>query len=424
LIKERLRKVSLRKFPYPYKAALAISSDIDGTIFEDFLEIHRFLNTRQQTTMGPGLGLEIGDTFWMYSTHPENTDAFSYFEGTTTDLSKYAEVMRKLIWAGYIDCLHTYGNFSQYGGFTRKMAEQAISELEKWDLRVDVWINHGDLHDFQNIGNTWCLGDLLYTQGADGMRDRVLEYHSDITTAYGICFVWKSDLTSIIGQDVPPGFREKVVLRCKHLIIKLLFKGSRAVDTNDLVETMELRDGSKVYTFKRFGSWDKGTSDDLPEIISRANLDTLKRKNGYMIVYTHLGKRKSKKPPLLSIEAQEALRTLSEEYYGGEIYITTTSKLLNYNIAHKSLSWHCSSQDGLVSIVIDKVADKVRGDYLPIPEQLQGITFYTPHAEKTRVFIRSDEIADIQRNPRDYTGRESVSVPLTHLQYPLSELNN
>ncbi|MCJ7646751.1 hypothetical protein MUO65_07650, partial [bacterium] len=38
--------VALRKFPYPYKAVMTISSDIDGTTTkEEFLEIQRFLNT-------------------------------------------------------------------------------------------------------------------------------------------------------------------------------------------------------------------------------------------------------------------------------------------------------------------------------------------------------------------------------------------
>ena len=40
-------EIGLRKFPYPYKAALSICSDIDGTsTVEEFLEIQEFLNTK------------------------------------------------------------------------------------------------------------------------------------------------------------------------------------------------------------------------------------------------------------------------------------------------------------------------------------------------------------------------------------------
>ena len=51
-------KVSLRKFPYPYRAMLAICNDIDESSSGYFLEIHNYLNGE--------LGLEIGDSFWLY----------------------------------------------------------------------------------------------------------------------------------------------------------------------------------------------------------------------------------------------------------------------------------------------------------------------------------------------------------------------
>ena len=57
--------VSMRKFPYPYSAAIAICSDIDDTnTTEEFLEIQRFLNSKNSTSMGEGIGLEIGNSFY------------------------------------------------------------------------------------------------------------------------------------------------------------------------------------------------------------------------------------------------------------------------------------------------------------------------------------------------------------------------
>lgn len=81
------RTVSLRKFPYPYRCAIAICSDLDRTTREQFLALHEFLNTRRMTKLGPGLGLEIGDTFWMYSVRPDTNDSFSYFEGISDQKS-------------------------------------------------------------------------------------------------------------------------------------------------------------------------------------------------------------------------------------------------------------------------------------------------------------------------------------------------
>src|SRR3990170_7384841 len=74
--------IFLRKFPYPYKAALAIASDIDSTsTLEKFLEIQEFLNTKNITNMGEGVGLDIGNSFFMF--HPKNK--FSYFSTREED---------------------------------------------------------------------------------------------------------------------------------------------------------------------------------------------------------------------------------------------------------------------------------------------------------------------------------------------------
>ena len=109
--------IRLRKHPYPFVGSLAICSDLDRCSFPDFVTLHRFLNTREETPLGQGLGLEVGDSFWMFSAGSRTDDSFSYFEGLTSAPSRHAEFIRNGIEAGYLDCLHTYGHFSQFGGF-------------------------------------------------------------------------------------------------------------------------------------------------------------------------------------------------------------------------------------------------------------------------------------------------------------------
>ena len=47
----------LRPLPYPYRAMLAICSDLDGTPdWHVYWEIMRFLNITEETAMGPGMG--------------------------------------------------------------------------------------------------------------------------------------------------------------------------------------------------------------------------------------------------------------------------------------------------------------------------------------------------------------------------------
>ena len=57
---------SLRKFPFPYQNMLSILSDTDLCSKKDFEEMHRFMNTLENCgDLGYGVGLDIGDTFFM-----------------------------------------------------------------------------------------------------------------------------------------------------------------------------------------------------------------------------------------------------------------------------------------------------------------------------------------------------------------------
>lgn len=55
-----------RRFPYPYKALLAIAADVDSTSPWKFLRIHRFFNTLTPAIphYGDGVGLDIGNSFF------------------------------------------------------------------------------------------------------------------------------------------------------------------------------------------------------------------------------------------------------------------------------------------------------------------------------------------------------------------------
>ena len=130
-----MTKIFLRKFPYPYKAGMAICSDIDGTSFDNFLQIHCFLNSDKHSTLGRGLNLPIADSFWMYD-QPDATDsAFSYFDMHGKETS-HAPFIREMIRAGICDVMHSYGNFSHTADFSRYLAANARDELDKHDLKI------------------------------------------------------------------------------------------------------------------------------------------------------------------------------------------------------------------------------------------------------------------------------------------------
>ncbi len=405
-----LDAVELRKFPYPYKAALTICSDLDYTFtMERFLEMQRYFES---------LGLEMGDTFWMYS----NTRGhISYFDGVTLVKTEDAEQIRKLVRAGYLDCLHTYGNFQRTGGFTREKAVAAIEELDKAGMKVDVWVNHGDEYNTQNL-----------SKGVASMRGAssgAPEYHVDLTVKYGIKFVWNTEVTDVIGQDRPirldeegpVGWRDPlatvVTLAKAHLGKKTIGALTRE---NRLLRPMALDDGTTVYVFRRYGTWAHGgiaaCRDHIGQLSSET-LDTLVANEGYMIIYSHLGNGYP-----WDKEVRSAFQRLARRQSEGHIYVSTTSKLLNYNLAHNGLVWESEeSPDGSVTIRIAKVKDEVFGDFVPSEADLQGITFYTPNPDGTRMYIQEKEVEVLQRNPEDSLGRSSVSIPLRRLP-PLSDV--
>ena len=283
--------VALRKFPYPDRAALAVSSDIDrtGTLVE-FLEIQKFLNTKDGTSMEKGVGLEIGNSFLMFEA---SGGTISYFNSK----ADVARTIREFVKSGRIDFIHSFGKKED---FSRADAIRALIELNARDCKVDVWVDHAKTND--NWGNDVTLGR--------GDHPGSKEYHADLTLAYGIKFAWMGATTMKTGQTVPitpktftdlydPDHSIHSLLNiCKEFAKHLLsIWGNQKYamhKENDLVKITTLVDGHKVYEFMRFDNFWRGVatganSAGLAYVLSRKTLDRLKDVGGYMIVYTHLG---------------------------------------------------------------------------------------------------------------------------------------
>ncbi|MFX0135573.1 MAG: hypothetical protein ACFFDN_18150 [Candidatus Hodarchaeota archaeon] len=160
------------------------------------------------------------------------------------------------------------------------------------------------------------------------------------------------------------------------------------------------------------------SSVGLADIIREDILEELNESGGYMIIYTHLGKNDGY--PYISKETQKALRLLEGEFIKGNIYITTTAKLLNYYVNNKNLIWHTNKNGDDLHIRIESISDPVRGTFNPTIDDLGGITFYTIDPANTHIFIQDKEIGETIRNERDYTMNYSVMIPLK----PLPKLEN
>ena len=403
--------VALRKFPYPYRAAIAISNDIDATgTLEEFLEINKYLNTTEQTSMGTGPGLNIGGSFYFYG--PDS--------GTISYLSNHLEIqeaIRDQIRKGYVDFLHSYG---QKSNFDRNDAIRAIKDLEKNNLKLDVWIDHD--HVINNLGD-----DVNSGLGAHPSSNA---YHADLTLHYGIKFACLGRLTMIVGQATqitPEAFtsiydpdhplhsvRNIIKEFAKNVLANFGYPKYSMHKENDLVKVTELADGQKVFEFMRFIDYWKGIptgadSRGLSYSLSKRNLERLKENHGYMIAYTHLGKN-ADCAQYICEETQNTLRNLANEYRAGNIFVFSTSKLLNYFIAHKYLKWSYEIKNDKTTISILNIDNPISGSFVPNVRDLKGITFYVANTKDAHVMIGGQEIKNIMINDTDYTGKKSITI--------------
>jgi hypothetical protein len=356
-------KARLRRFPYPYRAALALSNDAEFLTPRAFWDIHRFLNTEEPTPLGPGLGLQITDSVFMYSV--DAARSFSYFDGTGDRRSRHVGWMRELMQEGILDVLHAYGDFDGVGGFTRSHAERALAELERHRIRLHAWTNHGTVENTQNLGT-----DRAYYQLGDLPGEA--EYHADLTTAYGIRFCWLDfNATNVFGND-----------------------GLGRDESEALLAPGLLRDGNGVYLFQRYRGPDRPDPSSLASQLSEANLARLREQEAIAIVYQHLGCDRSTgscvpaTPPYISPAAVEALRRVAELHHTGEVLVAGVASLLRYVVARDGLRWRTRrAGDGSVRIEIDGVEDPVLGTLWPEPEELAGITFVTRDAERAEIWL-------------------------------------
>lgn len=404
----------LRPFPYPYQAMLAICSDLDETPDRHvYVEIMRFLNTTGQTTMGPGVGLEVGNT--IYFDMP--AEQFAYWNTDETG----RVMIRDLIRSGHVDCLHSYGDLAT----TRDHAHRALEELSRHGCRLEVWVDHGTA--VTNFGP-----DIMQGQGD---LPGTAAYHADLTWEYGIRYVWRGRVTSVIGQDAPrrwdgigdwrhPMGTAKAMGKeaAKVLLARLGNEKYAMHGPNRVLRASALRDGRPVWEFLRCNPFWGGvglgaTADGLAEVLTERMLGALVKHGGACILYTHLGKVRDPRRPF-DQRTVAAWRRLAEWSRGGRVLVTTTRRALGYLRARDAISWSCRNRgSGLVIDVSTKGEATAHGSGLD-HDELAGLTFCVPAGMKAELWIDGQPSPAARNNPVDTSGQASVSLPWSRLEFP------
>jgi hypothetical protein len=406
--------VQLRRVPYPYRAMLAVCSDLDETPDrQTYYETARFLNTTQSTPMGPGVGLEVGNS--IYFDMPP--DQFAYWN--TDDAGR--EMVRRLIRSGHVDCLHSYGDLAA----TRADAGRALDELARHDCRIEVWIDHSTAPT--NFG-----ADIMRGSGDVAWHPA---YHADLTTGQGVRFVWRGRVTSVIGQESPaslgglwtaghPIASAQTVLKeaCKQTLSRLGSRKYRMHAPNDAIRKTALRDGTKVHEFLRCNPHWGGVSScetarGIGQVLTEAMLNRLVSREGVCILYTHLGKVDDPRVPF-GPSAVAAFRRLAEAHREGKVLVTTTRRLLGFLRTIRELPFEVrTTQDGL-RIAVETGAASAETCRDQGVSDLDGVTFYVPEPGSARLTINGREIAGLRGNGPDHTGRPSLSLPWPALRFP------
>ena len=379
--------VQLAKYPYPYRAMIAICSDLDQTPTPAvYAEVMRFLNTTESTPMGPGVGLEVGNS--LYFMMPP--DQFSYFG--SDDAAR--EMARTLIHSGHIDCVHSYGNDAR----TRRDVERVLSELVQHACRFRVWVDHSTAAT--NFGPDIMRGS--------GDVPGSTAYHADLTTAYGIRYVWRGRTTSITGQETPVTPRRLTrIFDPAHPVgstrtaLKQAVKiwlGRRAHPrwamhaANRVCRPTRLRDGRPVWEFLRANPHWAGpgigaTADGIASVLTQRFLDLLVQREGACVLYTHLGKVTDLHCPF-GERTQNAFRRLAAMHEPGWIHVTTTHRLLRYLTVRDSVRFSASRIGERTVIVIQSVEDPVCGPYDPSLDDVIGLSFVMNRCDVVEVSLR------------------------------------
>ncbi|MDR1060473.1 MAG: hypothetical protein LBL83_04505 [Clostridiales bacterium] len=382
--------VSVRKFPYPYRSMASLSSDCDGVSLESFEKYHRFLNTHEDTEYGTGIGLDVADSFWVYSALDGSDGMMTYSLGLDPDAPNDDEAIRKYFECGWIDSIHALGEFSEFGGgnsrFSRPLALRAWENLAGGGVSPIVWIDHGNDGNVQNFGSYSPFTSSRYQRGDDPRSAGY--YHADATLAAGIKYVWHSRHSSQYAFDFPLAARE-------------------------------LRDGGKVWAFSRYTSvasngriqW-KWHPDALWEEISEDKLAALAENWQYGMFAQHFAYygadyRYSGR----DVKALRLLQNWQDDKQ--EILVARTSRLLEYATMQKYVEYEASaSPDGIARINVLAVRDPLFPDEAPDVARLRGLTFYCDDPALVSLHINGERVDahEIVRNGADSTGRKSIGI--------------
>ena len=298
-------------------ARLALSIDSDGCTTARLREVLGYWAGSDPTPYGTGLGLPVASSMFLYSRNPHAPPQAAYLDG---DRDGLLDAYRR----GWIDTLHSVGDFSRENPCTRDLAARGFDALAADGVRIRVWTNHGGPENVQNVLKAGGMGDVPGSEC----------YLADLADAYGIRHWWLSELTPVIGQDRAATAAEYYdahgVRGWRRVAARAGFARRLGIEPwrgNALLEPRTLRDGRPVLAFRRYGRWRHDTVSRLPSILTSAVLDRLEAVGGALVAYLHIGPSSDETPENFRA-GLKALDEVARRHREGRLQVMRTSDLL------------------------------------------------------------------------------------------------
>jgi hypothetical protein len=424
----------LRRYPYPYRCAMAISNDTDGMTFAAFKDWHDFVNGTKTTSYGKGLSLEVGDSYWVWAYGSNSNSNFSLYHGMpyeqNLEPSPENELISNLGQIGWLDTLHGFGQWTEQWSLNRERILFALDKIQELGIKSAVYVNHSGngYTAAHSIGGPW---------GSYQMGD-VPEhpaYCLDLLKQFGFKYFWtdvcfelakfgdhlkfanQANLDSAVSQynfnrffylkkdEIFPGLTNEEKMMLKHIFF------------NKTLIPTQGRDSSKLYCFKRYRGEYPPDSTNFAHQVNSTNLDTLEKQEGSVIIYQHLGiwrplgcnkqdplfdcGRRTSQVPILDENAVWAFRRLAERVKTGKLFLTTTGRLLDYLWVRDNLDYHIETHDEVHIIKIRQIICPVYGSSEVTEKLLQGLTFIIPASwQNVHIEVKNlQDLPEIKRVP-------------------------
>ena len=406
--------IEILKYPYPYQAAFAVASDIDGGSLLRFRGIHALFcgpglvkqNSPEWQALGcrtdsiwfdrerggiPGLGLDFADSFFLVASastfglyrHLAEEDRF---EEDGQEGENCATWVRRWLREGQIDSFHAFHHYS------RKRVEPLLGEFYHWCERENVakprvWINHsaavtpsGLCPDRLQPNRVFRLARLagrsvvgpLFGRERRPLRYAFVRYQgdtpgspyyvNDLLSANGLRYVW---------LNMDDAHRDRIALPEQ-------VQNHRAT----LLSPVTMDDGIRYWRFERcYGGPRRRTQNvlclrdsesafDSSNLITEENLRELCRVEGACVLYTHWTHPCSIPIADETIGRFALLRRWRD---AGRIWVTSTAQLLDWTRRRTFLRVDCHRQGKRLVVEINGVNDPIFGVEKPGLGELHGL---------------------------------------------------